>query len=80
MIIIICVLPTYSKYFNSMTQRLRLLQTICCEGVSEQYRYKLDERDWEDVLIAPGRCFEVGLRRDSTPPHYDDILAIFPFV
>ena len=41
--IIICVLPTYSKYFNSMTQRLRLIQTICCEGVSEQYRYKLDE-------------------------------------
>ena len=80
MTILICVLPEHSKYFNTMVPQLQLLQPICYEGTREQYRYKFVERDWEVVLIAPVRCFEVGLRLDSPPPPYDDIFAIFPFV
>ena len=63
-----------------MVPQLQLLQHICYEGTQEQYRYKLDERDWEDVLLAQVRCFEVGLRRYSPQPPYEDIFAIFPFV
>ena len=50
--ILICVLPTYSKYVNSIVPQLQLIQPICYEGTREQYRYKLDARDWEDVLLA----------------------------
>ena len=75
-----CALPTYTKYVNSMTPQLRLLQSICYEGSGEQYRYKLAERYWEDLLIAPVRCFKVGLRRDTQPPPYEDIFAVFHFV
>ena len=78
--ILICVLPTYSKYFNPMVPQMQLLQPICYEGTCEQYRYKLDERDWEDFLLAQVRCFEVGHRRDSPPPPYEDIFAIFTCV
>ena len=76
--ILICVLPTHSKYVNTMTPQLQLLQPNCYEGVSEPYRYMLYERDCKDVLFAPVRCFEVGLRRDSPP--CEDIFAVFPFV
>ena len=59
--ILIWVMPTYSRYANHKVQQMQLLQPICYEGSREQYRYKLDERDREDVLIAPVRCFKVGL-------------------
>ena len=57
-----------------------MLQPICYEGAREQYRYKLDELDWEDVLLEPVSCFEFGLKTDAPPPPYEDIFAIFPFV
>ena len=64
---LISVLPTYSKYVNPMVPQLQLLQQICYEGIREEYRYKLDGRDWEYVLLASVRCFEVGRRRYSPP-------------
>ena len=63
-----------------MVPQLKLLQPICYEGTRKQYRYTLDERDWEDVLISPVGCFEVGLKRYSPPPPHEDIFAIFTFV
>ena len=50
---LICVLPTYDKYVNPMTSQLQIVQQICYEGSCGQYRYKLDERYWEDVILAP---------------------------
>ena len=49
------------------TPQLRLLQPICYEGVSEQYRYKLDERDWEDVSLVTATAS--AKRREELYPH-----------
>ena len=68
------------NYVNSMVPQLQLLQPICYEGAREQYRYKLDKRDWEDFLLAHVRCFELGLRRDFPHTPYEDFFTVFPFV